>query len=90
MAHMKVKLFSKSSNAEVAIQTKTAYRLLSTHKIEPELIDVDTPEGSMQQELYGVMSYPTVIVTTDDGGEIASWHGKIPPAEDIRYAMGHI
>jgi hypothetical protein len=87
---MKVKLFSKSSSAEVALQTKSAYLMLSTHKIEPELIDVDTAEGAVEQELYGVMSYPTVVVTTDDGGEVASWHGKVPPAEDIRYTMGHI
>jgi HEAT repeat protein len=87
---VKVKLFTKSSNAEVRAQVKMALRDLRSQRVEPEVVDVDTPEGATDQELYGVVTYPTVVVVTDDGREVASWHGQVPRAEDIRYALGHI
>lgn len=87
---MEVKLFTKSSDDEVRIQVRRVVRELRSERVEPHLIDVDTPDGAAVQELYGVVSYPTIVVTTDDGREVAAWHGSVPAVTDIRYALGHI
>lgn len=51
-----------------------------------EAIDVDTREGAAKAELYGVMSYPTVLALTDDGQLLKRWDGDtLPLMDEVAY-----
>jgi hypothetical protein len=41
-------------------------------------INVDSREGISLCSIYDIMSYPGVVVTTDEGGFIKSWEGTVP------------
>lgn len=44
-----------------------------------EAVNVDTPEGVAKAELYGVMDYPMLVATADDGSFLKMWSGKPMP-----------
>ncbi len=43
-------------------------------------IDVDTKDGSVKANNYGVIDYPAFIVLTDDGQPYYMWQGPVLPA----------
>ena len=90
MPPVKVKLFAPSQDKEMTFRLELTLAELKRRSIEPELIDTDSSAGAALQELYGVMRYPSLVVTMDDGREVRSWHGQIPPAEEIQGAMGSL
>ena len=50
-----------------------------------DLIDVDSPYGVSQCELYDVITYPTVIAKGEDGVLLHSWAGEIPLMNELSY-----
>ena len=44
-----------------------------------ELISVDTIVGSDKASVYGVVQYPSIIVTDSSGVMIKSWEGESMP-----------
>ena len=50
-----------------------------------DLIDVDTPYGVSQCELYDVVRYPTIIAIGDDGVLLNSWSGELPLMNELSY-----
>jgi hypothetical protein len=65
----------------------TAERLaadLDRHKVESKLIEADSREGIDLAELYGVMSRPSVVLVTQDGGVVSSW-SDLPTPSDVSY-----
>ena len=80
---MKVYFFYRSrSESDVAIGN---YRRLFSERQQASIIpmDVDTREGDSLGRLYDIVSYPTVLVTTDDGQQIRLWHGSLPPTLEL-------
>lgn len=48
--------------------------------------DVDTPEGVELCELYGIMEYPAIIVTDDEGHIQNLWTAdRMPPINELSY-----
>lgn len=47
-----------------------------------ELLSTETTEGSAMAELYGIMDYPAIVVTTDDGKMQKLWQGQQLPLVD--------
>jgi hypothetical protein len=88
---MQIKLFYKSSSPEdVSEKIKPLEEELKSSGSEAELIDVDTPKGAMQQELYDVTNFPAAVVTGPDGSLISEWKGFLPPASELRYWLGGV
>jgi hypothetical protein len=52
--------------------------------IQPELIDVDTPGATALVDLYGITSYPAVLVTREDGQLIQCWSSdRLPLMQEV-------
>lgn len=51
-----------------------------------QTLDVDTPEGIEKCRLYGVVEYPTIIATDDQGTMQNSWRGtNLPLISELSY-----
>lgn len=51
-----------------------------------ETIDVDSPEGVETCRVYGIMEYPALIATDDDGREQNRWTGtQLPRFGEVSY-----
>jgi len=50
------------------------------HSVNVEVIDVDSRDGVATASLYDVLTYPTVLVMTEDGQLLKTWSGEeVPP-----------
>lgn len=52
-----------------------------------DLVNAETREGDARGRLYDIMSYPSVVVTTDEGLQIKMWHGELPPKSELDYYL---
>lgn len=52
------------------------------HHQAPELVSLETPEGANLAKVYGIVSYPAIIITMDDGSHIKQWEGDEFPLMD--------
>ncbi|MGO3701592.1 MAG: hypothetical protein ACTJG2_00160 [Candidatus Saccharimonadales bacterium] len=51
-----------------------------------ETIDPDTPEGADICRLYGIVEYPTVLATANDGSLLQMWRGvPLPLIDEVSY-----
>ncbi|MBP9853095.1 hypothetical protein KBC77_03865 [Candidatus Saccharibacteria bacterium] len=48
-----------------------------------ERVDIDTREGAQTAAAYGIVSYPTMIVTDDNGGFLKMWGGELPLQNEL-------
>jgi hypothetical protein len=64
-----------------------AERLERDEKVEPELLDADSPRGIQLCENYELLGRPAVIVVRDDGSPIKAWQGAddVPAPSEIGY-----
>lgn len=54
-----------------------------------ELIDLNTREGASLAALYGIVRYPGVLVTRDDGQMIKDWQGEhLPLMSELAVYLG--
>ena len=47
-----------------------------------ELIDIDSKRGSDLAQVYDIVTYPALIVMTDDGQMLNFWQGEVLPLMD--------
>jgi len=51
-----------------------------------ETIDPDSPEGILFCDTYGIVEYPTIIATSDDGVMQNTWNGlPLPTISEVSY-----
>lgn len=51
-----------------------------------ETIDPDSPAGILFCETYGIVRYPTIIATSDDGVMQNTWSGlPLPTINEVSY-----
>lgn len=50
-----------------------------TQHVDPELVSLETKEGADLAKVYGIVQYPAIIVTQDDGAHMKQWEGDILP-----------
>lgn len=46
-----------------------------TQHTQPELVSLETKEGAQLAQVYGIVQYPAIIVTQDDGTHMKQWEG---------------
>ena len=75
-------LYRSRTESEVAVDNYL--RLFADRqKASVELMDVDSRQGDGLGRLYAIMSYPSVVVVTDDGQQVELWHGKLPTVAEL-------
>ena len=80
---MRVYIFYRS-NTESDMAVDNFLRLFHDRQVaQVRRVDVDTRDGDDLSRLYSIMSYPSVLVVTDDGRQIKLWHGSLPMAGEI-------
>ena len=81
--------FLYRSNTESDVAVDNFMRLLNGRQQESvQRVDVDTRAGDDLSRLYSVMSYPTVLVATDDGRQVKLWHGSLPMVDELAVYLG--
>jgi hypothetical protein len=83
---MRAYLFYSAGDASEE-QSKQLSLELSDLKVENELFDADTLDGSRLAELYDITRRPAAVVAFDDGRMVHRWLGMLPPASDVSYYM---
>lgn len=78
-------------NAEHSRQVEDYVLALTTSRDVKEddiiSIDPDTELGSSRASAYGIMAYPGLVVTDENGQYIHGWSGELPLADEL---MGYI
>lgn len=78
---MLIKLFWK----ENCPQCPLAKALVSQFEDTPiELFDIEEPNGLAEAAFYNVIATPSIVLVDDRGGEIKSWRGIVPSAQELR------
>lgn len=70
-------------NSEMASKTEEFMREFSRRSAHTiEVLDPDTREGDSLARVYDIVSYPAILVLTDDGQPLKSWEGDMLPLMD--------
>jgi len=79
---MLVKIFTKEDGPE----TRKAFDLGKSLEVDyrVEYYDADDSATTPVVELYDVYSYPTFMVTGEDGVLIEIWRGMVPLESDVK------
>lgn len=72
-------------HSEHARSVEEFERHLQRRNLSVELVDADGREGAAKMQVYGIMQYPTVLATRDDGQLLKMWEGVIPTISDVEY-----
>lgn len=80
---MLVKIFTKDDYSE-SRDAKELGSKLESEDYRVEYYDADDQHVKDMIELYDVYSYPTFVVTTEDGQEIECFRGQTPIASDLK------
>ena len=80
---MKVYLFYRPNSA-ADIQIETFFKILGDNaEAGINKINVETRDGDNLSRLYNIMSYPSVVVATNDGSLVKFWHGELPTTSEV-------
>lgn len=81
-----IKLFWKKDCVKCPA-AKKVFTEIQECGIRCEEFDVDTVNGLAESAFYSVQSTPTIIIIDALCGEIASWRGFAPSADEIKLAI---
>ncbi len=48
-----------------------------------EYFSLDDPSGLAEAAFYSVMSTPSLVISNDDGSEVASFRGEVPAVSEL-------
>lgn len=87
---MRLRLIHRE-RSDYAAAVRTFVRELQIAGItEIEELDPDTPEGVDVCRLYGVMQYPSVVVTSDSGAlSFMSQGAPLPLIREVQHHVGY-
>lgn len=70
----------KSETSRVVEEFIHEFERTRNKSINP--VSLETKEGAELAKLYGIVSYPAVIVTRDNGEYLKHWEGELLPSMD--------
>ncbi len=65
-------------------EPSVAHGALAQSPIVPIVMSPDSIEGQSIVGLYGPLSYPSAVLTTDDGIAHKIWQTEIPSLQEVR------
>jgi hypothetical protein len=81
---MKVVIVYRPNSEKARLVEEFARDIDRQQNVQPQLVDVDSPEGIAMVSLYDIMSYPAVIVTREDGELIQYWaNDQLPLMQEV-------
>lgn len=81
---MKVVILYRPNSEKARIVEEYVHDISRQQNVQPQLIDIDTPEGSAIQSLYDLTSFPAVLVIRDDGQLIQYWaEEQLPLMQEV-------
>ena len=83
---MKIYLFYRPYGP-IELQIETFLRQLGRYADKVTQVNVDTRDGDDLSRLHDIMSYPTVLVTANDGSQLKLWPGELPSITEIEYYL---
>lgn len=73
-------------NSEHERSVENFNKLLEDRRIKSELINVDSREGAVKSQAYGIMEYPAVIAARETNGQaLQLWTGNLPTVSDVEF-----
>jgi hypothetical protein len=83
---MSVMIFYKTASEHARAVTEYLHDFERRTARKLDEVDPDSPEGVNLCELYGVVEYPTVVATGEDGQMRNSWRGlPLPTIDEVSY-----
>lgn len=80
---MILKIYTQESNSDLDRVTELADKLEEEgHTVER--YDIDQPDAHLTAGIYEILETPSFVITQNDGREIKSWKGSIPPTSDLK------
>ncbi len=76
---MKVMIIYRPNSEHARIVEEYVRDIDRQQNIQPQLVNVDTPEGSAMMKTYDVTNHPAVLVTREDGQLVQYWVGEQLP-----------
>lgn len=77
---MKIKYFFKQD----CPKCPAAKEVIKKFEDFVEYYDLDTVDGLAEGAYYMVSSTPTTVIVDEEGREVVSWRGSLPPESEIR------
>jgi hypothetical protein len=57
-------------------------------RVELELIEADSPHAQEMVSLYGIVDYPAILATADDGLLLQMWQGQqLPLMKELNFYL---
>lgn len=73
-------------DSEHGRQVEEFKKRLDDRRVESELINIDSREGSVKAQNYGIMEYPAVLAVRGSTGQaIQTWSGTVPTISDVEF-----
>jgi len=83
---MKVVVLYRPDSEHARITEQYVQEFKSLHpNVDVVMMNIDSPEGTAETELYGIVQYPALLALTDEGQLLNLWMGKSFPLMDEVY-----
>jgi len=79
---MKIRIIYRPKSDHGRKIEQYAHEFTSRVNLKIDLVDIDTRAGVAEASLYGIVAYPAILVTKEDGELIMSWQGEELPLMD--------
>ena len=76
---MKVAIIYRPQSEHSRVVEEFVHDIGRQQGVTPELIDVDSPEGSTMLAAYDITSHPAILVMREDGQLVQHWAGEQLP-----------
>ena len=87
---MKLLVFYRQNTEHTRGVEEYLHDLTTSHDVDENdvtVIDPDTEAGSASAVLYDILSFPGLVVTSNDGRYIQGWSGGLPLMDEL---MGYM
>lgn len=76
---MKITILYRPDSEFARLVEEFSHDIERVHSIKPELISLDTREGSAAAALYDITSYPAILALRNNGELLQTWIGPQLP-----------
>jgi hypothetical protein len=87
---MKAIIFSNGDTDADKLEIKNFVRSLGINKLRVESYDPVSRRGAELAETYGAMSFPAVVITSEDGAVRGFWQGGFPSPSEVSLTIGYV
>lgn len=83
---MKLLIFTKGESPETRAAKERGAELEAEH-YTVEYLDAESDEATQRVDIYDLYSFPSFVVTADDGSQLECWRGVVPLVSDLKHFL---